>query len=230
MKKKMDGVLTPAIIRILRKVGRMANSSECSAFMVGGMVRDLVLGVKNLDLDIVIEGDAIGIGKILADALGATLVVHRRFGTCSVVTKDRVRIDLATARKESYQRPAAFPTVEFSSLKDDLMRRDFTINTMAISLNKSDFGKLIDLFGARDDLLKKNIRVMHDASFIDDPTRIFRAIRLEQRFGFRIDRHTEKLMKEAIGRGIMREDEPMKALERLGDFIHARHLIKKVCG
>lgn len=207
-------------------------------------MRDMFLGRPTPDLDIVIEGDAIKLGHILSKELGANLVSHKRFGTCTLSCKDKLRIDLAAARKEKYERPGVLPTVISSSVKDDLVRRDFTINAMAVSINKDDFGKLIDLFGGLKDLKAGRIKVMHEKSFIDDPTRIFRAIRFEQRFDFHIDRHTQALMEKAIARGvletletqrvrkevlgILREDDPMKALERLGDFIHAKVLIRKV--
>jgi len=207
-------------------------------------VRDTFLGRPNPDLDIVIEGDAIKLGHILSKELGAGLVSHKRFGTCTLVTRDKLRIDLATARKEKYERPGVLPTVRFSSVKDDLVRRDFTINAMAISINKDDFGKLIDFFGGLKDLKAGRIKMIHDKSFMDDPTRIFRAIRFEQRFGFHIDKHTQRLIDRAIKCGmlerletqrvrkevlnILREDDPMKSLERLGDFIHAKTLIRKV--
>ena len=207
-------------------------------------MRDMFLGRPNPDLDIVIEGDAIRLGHVLSKELGANLISHKKFGTCTLVTRDKLRIDLATARSEKYERPGTLPTVRFSSVKDDLVRRDFTINAMAISINRDDFGKLTDLFGGLKDLKAGCIKVMHDKSFIDDPTRIFRAIRFEQRFGFRIDKHTQKLIDKAIEcgmlerletqrvrkevLGILREDDPMKVLERLGDFIHAKILIRKV--
>jgi len=160
MANKMERALPRRITGILKKAGILARRNGFGAFIVGGLVRDLMLGVKNLDLDIVIEGDAIKFAWILARELNGTLVAHRRFGTASVYLKDRLKIDLATARKEAYEAPAALPTVEFSSLKDDLARRDFTINAMAVSLNKENFGQLIDFFdGERDLPLSSSARV-----------------------------------------------------------------------
>ncbi len=240
MAKKMASVLPGDIVALLKRMGKVSNEANYSAFVVGGLVRDLLLGVKNLDLDVVVEGDAIRLGHVLSRELDASLVVHRKFGTCSVVTKDKLKIDLATARKEIYEKPAALPTVEFSSLKNDLVRRDFTINAMAISLNKSSFGQLIDFFGGVGDLGHGRIRVMHDGSFIDDPTRIFRAVRFEQRFGFLIDGHTEGLIKHAIRKEmfdkvepqrirdevvlILKEDDPLKALKRMAELDELRFL------
>lgn len=243
LSKKMARVFSKEVIALLRRIGQLSNELGSSAFIVGGLVRDLLLGVKNLDLDIVVEGDAISFGRALSQELGGALVAHKRFGTATVVTKDKLKIDLATARKEIYERPAALPTVEFSSLKNDLIRRDFTINAMAVSLNKASFGQLIDFFAGEKDLSDGRIRVMHDASFIDDPTRIFRAVRFEQRFGFAIDGHTEELITSAIEEEmfdkvepqrirdelvlILKEKEPLKALERMSElhefrFIHPR--------
>ncbi len=178
-------------------VGRVADEMGCKAFIVGGTVRDMLLRKKSLDLDVVVEGDAIKLGAVIAEEMGGKLVTHRGFGTCSVLTEDGLRIDFATARKETYKRPGAMPKVEFSTLKDDLARRDFTINAIAISLNKDNFGQVVDPFGGKRDLDLKLIRVMYDKSFIDDPTRIFRAIKFEQRLGFTIEPHTLGLIKDA---------------------------------
>ncbi len=242
--KKMESVLPKEIMSLARLIGQKANSAGCRAFIVGGLVRDLILGVKNLDLDIVVEGAAIKLGEILSKELSAALVVHRRFGTCSVITRNKLKIDLATARKEVYERPAALPTVEFGSLKDDLIRRDFTINAMAVSINRESFGQVIDFFNGERDLARGVIKVMHDASFIDDPTRIFRAVRFEQRFAFHIDGHTEDLIKHAIKRGmfkhvepqrvrdeiilILKEEEPYRAINRMAELDELRFLHHKI--
>lgn len=239
----MAKLLPPKIFRLLKRIGRIANREGLSVFIVGGVVRDLSLGVKNLDLDIVIEGDAIRFAGLLAQRLLGTLVVHRRFGTASIFLQGGPKIDLATARKEVYEVPAALPTVEFSSLKNDLIRRDFTINAMAVSLNDENFGQLIDFFGGLSDLRQGRIRVLHDSSFIDDPTRIFRAVRFEQRFGFTIDSHTQALITHAMRREmfdktqtqrirdelilILKEPDPVKALVRMDElhelvFIHPK--------
>ncbi len=244
LSNKMASVFPEEIMGLLKRIGRLSNKLKFSSFVVGGLVRDLLLGVKNLDLDIVAEGNAIDFGAALSKELGGTLVVHKRFGTCTVFTKDRLKIDLATARKEIYEKPAALPTVEFSSLKNDLIRRDFTINAMAVSLNKENFGQLIDFFGGESDLLHGRIRVMHDASFIDDPTRIFRAVRFEQRFGFSIDAHTEELIVNAIEEEmfervepqrirdevilILKERKPLKALKRMSDLHEFRFIHPKI--
>jgi tRNA nucleotidyltransferase (CCA-adding enzyme) len=236
--KKMERLLPKDIIALLKRIGRMSNSSGSAAFVVGGIVRDTILGKKNLDLDIVVEGEAIKLGHKLAKELGAAIVVHKKFGTCTLYTKERLKIDLATARREVYEKPAALPVVEFSSLKDDLVRRDFTINAMAVSINKESFGQLIDFFGGERDLARGRIRVLHDGSFLDDPTRIFRAVRFESRFSFTIDRRTEELILSALDASmfekvepqrirdelilILKEPEPLKAVRRMAQLDELR--------
>lgn len=244
LSKKMSAILPKNIMKLLKDIGLLANSLGYSAFVVGGLVRDVMLGTKNLDLDIVIEGDAVKMGHALAKKLSAAIVVHKRFGTCSVITKEKLKIDLATARKETYERPAALPTVEFSSLKEDLLRRDFTINAMAVSLNKNSFGQLIDFFNGEKDLGAGRIKVMHDGSFIDDPTRIFRAVRFETRLGFTIEPHTAELIKTAIKKEmfiivepqrirdelilILKEESRFRALERMAELDELRFLHPKI--
>ena len=186
------------ILKLLKKTGEIAAEQNLNLFAAGGFVRDLLLGIKNLDLDLVVEGDSISFSKRLAETFNAHLKIHEPFKTAVLILPDRLRIDLAAARAESYARPAALPEVVGTTLKQDLTRRDFTINAMAVKLNPNDFGKLIDFFGGQRDLQHGMIRVLHNSSFSDDPTRIFRAVRYEQRYGFRMDPHTEKLLKEGV--------------------------------
>ncbi len=185
------------IYNILKLSGEVAEEKGFNAYLVGGTVRDLLRGEENLDIDIVIEGDGITFAKALGEKLSARVKTHQRFNTAQVVL-DRMKLDVATARTEYYESPAALPKVETSSIKKDLYRRDFTINTLAIKLNPQDFGLLIDFFGGQRDLREKAVRVLHNLSFIEDPTRAFRAIRFSERFGFRISKHTENLIKSAI--------------------------------
>jgi tRNA nucleotidyltransferase (CCA-adding enzyme) len=184
-------------------VSDAARQMDISVYLVGGFVRDLMLGEPNLDLDIVAEGDGIALATQLADRLNAHLVRHRRFGTATVVTPDRIKIDITTAREEYYEKPAVLPCVKAGALKDDLKRRDFSINAMAISINRRNFGELIDFFKGRDDLRYKRIRILHDLSFIDDPTRILRGVRFEQRYGFHIEPHTLRVLKCAVEAGML---------------------------
>ncbi|MEW6675124.1 MAG: CBS domain-containing protein [Nitrospirota bacterium] len=223
----------PDIYNLLKLSGEVADELNFNAYLVGGSVRDLLRGEENLDIDIVIEGDGIMFARIFGERLNARVRTHQRFGTAQVIT-DKLRLDIATARTEYYESPAALPKVEISSIKKDLYRRDFTINTLAIKLNPKDFGLLIDFFGGQRDLREKTIRVLHNLSFIEDPTRAFRAIRFSERFGFKISKHTENLIKSAIKMNLFErlsgsrlyeelllsfnETEPVKTLKRLSDF------------
>jgi tRNA nucleotidyltransferase (CCA-adding enzyme) len=167
-------------------------------YLVGGAVRDVLMGEPNFDLDIAVEGDGIAFGKALAAALGGRVVPHEKFGTAIVLYGVGGRVDVASARTEFYDYPGALPTVEQASIRQDLYRRDFTINAMAVSLKGEDFGRLVDYFGGHRDLADGVVRVLHNLSFIDDPTRIFRAIRYENRYGFRMDAHTFGLAKACV--------------------------------
>ena len=161
------------------------------------------MGNPNLDVDIVVEGDGIQFSKALGHHLSAKIKVHERFGTASLKLSKKsdfapeMAFDVATARTEYYEFPTALPTVEQSSVKKDLYRRDFTINALAIRLNKNP-GELLDFFGGQRDLKEKVIRVLHSLSFVEDPTRAFRAIRFEQRFGFAISKETRNFIRNAV--------------------------------
>jgi tRNA nucleotidyltransferase (CCA-adding enzyme) len=156
------------------------------------------MGEPNFDVDIAVEGDGIAFGQALARALGGRAVPHEKFGTAIVLHGDGGRVDVATARTEFYDHPGALPTVEQASIRQDLYRRDFTINAMAVSLKGADFGRLVDYFGGSRDLAAGVVRVLHNLSFIDDPTRIFRAVRYETRYGFRMDAHTLGLARACV--------------------------------
>jgi tRNA nucleotidyltransferase (CCA-adding enzyme) len=172
-------------------------------YLVGGTVRDILLGEPNFDVDVAVEGDAIELARSLADALDGRVRAHRKFGTAVVLYREDERVDVVTARTEFYDAPAALPSVEHATIREDLFRRDFTINAMAVSLKGEDFGRLVDPFGGRRDLEAKTIRILHNLSFIDDPTRIFRAIRYESRYGFRMDDHTQRLARGTIEMGLV---------------------------
>src|SRR5262245_8690407 len=167
-------------------------------YLVGGAVRDVLLGAESFDVDIVVEGDAIAFAQSLAKALEGRFTPHAKFGTAIVQYGDGARVDVVTARRESYHAPAVLPTVESASIQEDLGRRDFTINAMAVSLRRSDFGRLVDPFDGRDDLGRGVIRVLHEQSFVDDPTRIFRALRYEGRLDFRLDAHSVELARASV--------------------------------
>ena len=186
---------------VLDTVRRMANVAGVSAYLVGGPVRDHLLGVPLQDLDICVVGDAPALAAQLADAIGGKLTVHQRFGTASVATSD-CTVDLVTARRETYRHPGALPDVSAGNLADDLARRDFTINAMAIPI-AGEADALVDPHGGRADLSDGVIRILHPQSFRDDPTRILRAVRYAARFGFRMDEATRAAMAEALSAGAM---------------------------
>jgi tRNA nucleotidyltransferase (CCA-adding enzyme) len=182
---------------MLRLAGEVALSLGYSAYLVGGTVRDLMRGEENLDMDIVVEGNGISFASELATRLGAKVHQHERFKTAKLVSEG-LRVDIATARTEYYESPASLPSVTASSIKKDLYRRDFTINTLAVKLNPGEFGKLVDYFGGQRDIKERTVRVLHNLSFVEDPTRAFRAVRFATRFGFRISRHTRNLIRSSI--------------------------------
>ena len=191
--------LSPEIVDILKSMGRTASALGFEAYLVGGSVRDLFLRSKNLDLDLVIEGDGEIFARRYADThSGLRVRVHKKFKTAKLIFEDGLIVDIATARLEYYQAPAALPVVELSSLKMDLYRRDFTINTLAVQLNPGAFGQMLDFFDGLRDMKSKTVRVLHNLSFVEDPTRVLRAVRFEQRFGFRIGKFTEGLIKNAL--------------------------------
>ncbi len=223
----------PSVSDMLKLAGEVADGLGFRAYLVGGSVRDLLRGQENLDIDIVIEGDGIAFAKEFGRRLEVRVRTHERFGTAQIMT-DRLKLDVATARTEYYESPAALPTVETSSIKKDLYRRDFTINTLAVALNPRDFGLLIDFFGGQRDLREKTIRVLHNLSFIEDPTRAFRAVRFSERFGFKLSKHTENLIRSALRMNLFdklsgsrlyeellltfSETEPVKAIKRLSEY------------
>jgi len=194
-------------------IGKTAHQHGCDAYLVGGPVRDLFLRKKNLDIDIVVEGSALVLAKVLARQHRAKVTIHPRFGTASVLFADGNKIDLATARKESYPHPGALPVVRDGNIREDLLRRDFSINTLAAALSPSRWGALIDICGGREDLKSKRVRVLHEQSFVDDPTRILRAVRFEQRLGFRMAPKTLFLLKKAIQDGAFKNIKPPRCFE-----------------
>ncbi len=182
-------------LAFLRLAGEIAQAQEQSLYLVGGAVRDLLLGRPNLDFDLVMEGDAPRLARQLAKASGEKVITHPRFGTAKF-SRGELSIDLVTARSESYPSAGALPEVKPGIIRDDLARRDFSINAMAVNLDPPSFGQLFDPHEGRSDLKQKLIRILHPRSFIDDATRILRALRYEQRLGFKLEENTEKLLRQ----------------------------------
>ncbi|MEE8573810.1 MAG: CBS domain-containing protein, partial [Thermodesulfobacteriota bacterium] len=186
------------VLRLLADAGEVADVMGFKVYAVGGFVRDLLLRRDNLDIDLVVEGDGIRFARKLAKKLSCSVKTHDRFKTAVLKSPDGFQIDVATARLEYYEKPGVLPTIELSSLKLDLYRRDFTINTLALELNPAKFGMLLDFFGAQGDIKDKTIKVIHNLSFVEDPTRILRAVRFSERFGFLIAKHTVNLIKSTV--------------------------------
>lgn len=237
--------LPPEVSGLVRCCRQAAEELGVPAYIVGGFVRDLVMGApagaSNVDLDICVEGDGIAYARELGRRLPGHLTVHARFGTASLSLAHHHKIDVASTRQEVYSRGGALPLVSRSGLRDDLARRDFTINTLAVRLGPGRFGELVDLFGGAGDIRARRVRILHDASFIDDPTRILRAVRFEQRLGFSIEPHTLRCLKEALRLGVfvtvgphrlrdeivlmLKENHPLRQMSRLNslaglDLIH----------
>lgn len=235
--QRLEQWLPPELYNLLRQASQTARELGFGLYIVGGFVRDLLLNQPNLDLDLVVEGDAIELARTLAKKFGGRVHGHTRFGTAKWMLGKRNgvqidHLDFTTARTEFYAHPSALPEVEKSSIKQDLRRRDFTINTLALCLDPDRYGQLLDPFGGEADLQRGLIRVLHNLSFIEDPTRILRAVRFEQRFGFQIEPRTAQLIGNALDmiervsgerlahelELIFQEDAPEKILTRLHDL------------
>jgi len=210
---RMRKTLPPGMWRLIEAIARQAQTINLGLYVVGGFVRDLLLGQPNVDVDLVVEGDAVELVRRLQDAYGGEIRSHAQFGTAKWLLGELVAaalgvdfasagwpsvVDFVTARTEFYDEPTALPTVERGSIKLDLQRRDFTINTLAIRLSPEPLGELLDYYGGEQDLADGVIRVLHSLSFVDDPTRMLRAVRLEQRLNFEIESRTEELIRSAI--------------------------------
>ena len=228
---QLEQRLPAEYLNVIRAAGELAGELGLGLYLVGGAVRDLLLGRPNFDLDLVVEGDAPKLANQLAQREGDEIIVHRHFGTAKLRRK-KASIDFATARAETYAHPGALPTVHPGSIEDDLYRRDFSINAMAVHLDLDNFGKLVDPCGGEDDLKNKLIRILHEKSFTDDATRILRAIRYEQRFGFKLEPTTAGLLRRDLSmlrtisgdrirhelELILKEECPEKILRRAGEL------------
>ena len=222
------------VFRLLERIAQVGERWGISVYAVGGFVRDLLLNIPNQDIDIVVEGEGIPFAVRLAEEFGGRVKSHEKFGTSVVIFPDGYRIDVATARMEYYKRPGALPTVEKSSVKSDLFRRDFTINCMAVKLTGANAFCLIDFFNGERDLKNREIHVLHSLSFIEDPCRLFRAIRFEQRFDFKMGKQAESFMRTTIKKRLvdslsgtrlfneikllLKEKRPMNCIRRMQEF------------
>ena len=214
MKEAIDQ-LPEGIRGQLRRAARLADESGLALYLVGGTVRDMLLGRARTDIDLAVEGDGMRFADRLARASGGRCAPNPRFLTATVEMPEGHSLDVATARSETYEHPGALPRVASASMDVDLARRDFTINAMAVSLNGRSSGELVDPFEGRADLRTKRVRILHDRSFIDDPTRLFRAVRFEQRLRFRLERGTERRFREAVAGGMIGNLSGPRLLEQL---------------
>ncbi len=237
-KRRINKILTRRLDNhyryLLESLGKTGDKLGYGTYVVGGFVRDLLINRKIDDIDIVVEGDGITFANEFARCHGLRTHGYKKFGTAVIIFPDGFKIDVASARYEYYKTPAALPTVEMSSIKSDLSRRDFTINAFAICLNARDYGTIIDFFGSNRDLKDKVIRVIHNLSFVEDPTRIFRAIKFANRFNFTIGKVTSSLIKNAMDidcfknlsglrvlselKQIFEEDDPIPAIKSLQHY------------
>jgi tRNA nucleotidyltransferase (CCA-adding enzyme) len=264
---KLEDALPPERVNLLKDIAKIAQKQHAALYIVGGFVRDLLLGYPSLDFDLVVEGDAIALAYKASEKWGGRVTIHKRFGTAKwflgqpanarhktaesgqmptvnenespkddqKTDKDPLlpsSLDFITARREFYSHPTALPTVEVGSIKLDLHRRDFTINTLALRLDGHHYGDLHDYWGGYNDIRQGLVRVLHSISFVDDPTRMLRAVRYEQRYGFRIGNRTLQLLLEArplLSRvsgdrirheidNILKEDHAVQMLGRLNDI------------
>jgi tRNA nucleotidyltransferase (CCA-adding enzyme) len=227
----------PSLRAELESVGRLTRVFEAvqavselvdGVYLVGGTVRDILLGKRGFDVDIAVEGDAIRLAERLAERLDGRVRAHDRFGTAVVVYDGDERVDVVTCRTEFYDAPAALPTVEHASIRDDLFRRDFTINAMAVSLKGAEYGRLVDPFGGRRDLEAGALRVLHNLSFVDDPTRIFRAIRYESRYGFRLEPHSERLARACVEMGLVGDLSSARLRDELVALLEEREVRRSI--
>jgi tRNA nucleotidyltransferase (CCA-adding enzyme) len=202
---RIKSSLIPELLALVRLVRTEAEKLGLPLFIVGGSVRDLVLGRVVNDFDLTVEGDAIALARALAKKHGGPLTVHSKFGTAKWYLPDKLKpetsahdtLDIVSARSEIYKHPAALPTVKLGGIEDDIRRRDFTINALAIRLDGSHFGELRDDLNGMDDLQHGIIRILHPRSFLDDPTRMYRAVRYEKRYQFKIEEDTLALIPNA---------------------------------
>ena len=229
---------------VLASIGRIAAEMEMPAFAVGGCVRDWMLGTETVDLDVTVDGSGIDVARAMAVAFKASLEVHQHFGTATLHLSNPdqetagpgsdvpvSRVDFATCRQERYPKPAAYPEVALGTLRQDLFRRDFTINAMAVALSPDEFGVLVDPYGGAADLRQRRLRILHDRSFIDDPSRILRGIRLARHFTLRWELHTRRALHEAMDAGalsLLNAGRIRKELTKMAQGPDARECFQKL--
>jgi tRNA nucleotidyltransferase (CCA-adding enzyme) len=235
MRKYLESL--PAKIKQLVAAARETAAQQgVRAYLVGGCVRDMLFGAKNFDLDIAVEGDGIAFAKAFALKMGGKVSPHLRFGTARVSLPGHLKVDIATCRREEYPQPACLPIVRPGNLRDDLWRRDFTLNAMAVSINAGCFGRLVDYFAGCADLRQKRLRALHSRSFFDDPTRILRLARFAGRYGFGIEPATLRQLRQAVNAGMLEATQPQRIREAVILLLQEREplraiaQLKQLCG
>lgn len=225
IKNMLKDRLPEDLFHILQEAGELGRSLGTQVYAVGGFVRDILMNTPNTDLDLVVEGDGIVFARKLATVIGGRVRAHHKFQTAVLILENGLHIDVATARLEYYEYPAALPTVELSSIKMDLYRRDFTINALAVKLNPGQLGQLVDFFGSQKDLKSGVIRVLHSLSFVEDPTRILRAIRFAQRYQFRIGGQTDRLIRNAMQLDMISKLSGSRIFHELSSIFEEEHVL-----
>ena len=218
--------LDPSLKKIIRDVIWIADKHHSEVYLVGGVVRDMLAKKKILDLDFMVAGSIDEIVSSLGRRLKLRVVYHPSFKTATLIRNDGHRIDFATTRQETYLSPGSLPVVREGALLQDLFRRDFTINAMALKINGPDAGALIDPFDGKEDLKKSFIRILHENSFHDDPTRLLRAVRFEQRFGFRMEKQTLNLFKKAVQAHVERTVKPPRYMAEFWKIFEEEAYVK----
>jgi tRNA nucleotidyltransferase (CCA-adding enzyme) len=201
--KRLKKFIEEQLLSKIKIIGRICSNSGIPCFLVGGTVRDIVLELPQLDIDLVAEGDISLITSRIKDECNLAKLVHSQFETVKLFFQEGFHIDMARARKETYPEPAVLPVVKKSNIKDDIRRRDFTINTLLMGITPGDFGEIYDYVGGLDDIKNGIVKVLHRNSFIDDPTRILRAFRFKERFSFQFAEGMRTLMDEAVAKGLL---------------------------
>jgi len=223
----MKTVLSKDVFKLLKKFGEIAKDTGQRIYLVGGAIRDMFINEKSLDMDFVLSDDAVVFGKNLNKALQGDLRIYSDTQTVNLKFNG-FNFDFTTARREYYEEKSLIPLIEKASLKEDLKRRDFTINTLAVDITEKDFGRIFDFYGGYSDLRKKTIRVLHSLSFIEDPSRILRAIKYMVKFNFALSSDTENFLKKAVELGSLRAKHSQRIVDELMELLNSNFAVKTI--
>lgn len=230
VKVPLEKYFTREVMEFFKSISKIAFEQKASVYVVGGIVRDIILNKPSLDIDIVVEGmSGIKFAEAVVSKPEYILCRHDKFKTATIQVPGLPKIDFATARSEFYETPAALPDVFQSNLYQDLLRRDFTINALAVSLNRDSFGLLVDYYGGWEDINSKKIKILHGLSFIEDPTRIFRAMRFKNRLNFKLERNTEHKIREAVKYDVVQKVDLRRILNELELIFNEKKVYEIIC-